>query len=309
MKRLIRKIAKMIASIIQSELPSLISNQSNFSETELLAIGKLLCNQQRNFISESLSEYEFKVFSQWGEDGIIQHLINNIHIDNTVFVEFGVENYQESNTRFLMMNNNWRGLVIDSSKENIAYIKNQEWYWKYDLEAVCAFVDCENINKLLDNYRNIGILSIDIDGNDYHIMNAIDFHKINPSILICEYNSVFGKDRSITVPYDKYFNRTEKHYSNLYFGSSLPALTNLAKQKGYSLVGGCSNGVNAFFVRNDLLTDVICEKSIEDVYIESRTRESRSIDGSLSYLSGLERYKIIKGMKVLNTISGHLEDL
>jgi hypothetical protein len=301
-KRLIRHISKQIAARISfPEYPK--------NETEVLALGKILCNQQRLISSDNIHDYEFKIFSQWGEDGIIQYLINNIHIENTIFVEFGVENYQESNTRFLMMNNNWRGLVIDGSEENIANIHSQEWFWKYDLEAVYAFIDCDNINELLNNYQDIGILSIDIDGNDYHVMNAIDFSKINPSILIVEYNSVWGKDRKITIPYDKNFYRTNAHHSNLYFGASLPALTDLAKQKGYALVGCCSNGANAFFVRKDLLNDIIKEKSVAESYMESRFRESRNIDGLLTFLSREERLSAIKGMPVLNTENGLIEEL
>lgn len=301
-EKAVNRLAKKIATQINTPLP-----QQN--ETALLAIGKILCAQQRSLSSDNLNDYEFKIFSQWGEDGIIQYLINHIKIDNSVFIEFGVENYQESSTRFLMMNNNWRGLVIDGNEENIADIKRQDWFWKYDLKAVCAFIDCDNINTLLEGYNNVGILSIDIDGNDYHIMKAIDFNKINPSILICEYNSVFGKDRSITIPYDKSFYRTNKHYSNLYYGASLPAIANLAKQKGYALVGCCSNGANAFFVRRDLLTEAICEKMIEDVFVESRFRECRNTEGSLSYLSGKDRLSIIEGLDVINTETNLIEKI
>lgn len=301
-KRLIKYLSKQIAArIILPEYPR--------DETDILAMGKLLCNQQKIISSNNVQDYEFKIFSQWGEDGIIQFLINNIRIENNTFVEFGVENYQEANTRFLMMNNNWRGLVIDGSEENIADIHRQEWFWKYDLEAVCAFIDCDNINKLLDNYQNIGILSIDIDGNDYHVMDAIDFSKINPSILIVEYNSVLGKDRKITIPYDKNFYRTNFHYSNLYFGASLPALTDLAKQKGYALVGCCSNGANAFFVRKDLLNEIVKERSVTESYVESRFRESRNVDGFLTYVSREKRLSIIKGMPVLNTENNSIEEL
>ena len=301
-KRTVNLLANKIAMQINLPFPKQ-------KETNILAIGKLLCAQQKSLSSDNINDYEFKIFSQWGEDGIIQYLINNIRIDNTVFVEFGVENYQESNTRFLMMNNNWRGLVIDGSKDNISDIKKQNWFWKYDLNAICAFIDCDNINTLLEGYSNVGLLSIDIDGNDYHIMNAIDFNKINPSILICEYNSTFGKERSITIPYDKSFFRTNKHFSNLYYGASLPAITNLAKQKGYALIGCCSNGANAFFVRTDLLTDTIKEKKIEDVYVESRFRESRNADGSLSFLSMKDRFSVIKGLNVVNTETGQVEKL
>ncbi len=304
LKRLLNYIAKQI--VMRVCLPEPAKN-----ETEILAIGKILCNQQKLISSTDLHDYEFKIFSQWGEDGIIQYLINNIKIENNFFIEFGVENYMESNTRFLMMNNNWSGLVIDGSQDNIDYLRNMDWFWKYDLETKVAFIDKSNINELLTNvkYSNIGILSIDIDGNDYHILEQIDFSYLNPSILILEYNSLFGKNRKITIPYNKDFIRTKAHFSNLYQGASLAALTDLAKKKGYVLVGSCSAGVNAFFIREDLQTEHIHEQSIDDVYIESKFRESRNPDGSLSLLSGNDRLSIIQDLEVLNIENGKIEHL
>ena len=102
-------------------------------EAELLATGRLLSNQQYNLEFKNIKDYEFKIFSQFGDDGIIQYLIKNLDIKNKTFIEFGVEDYMESNTRFLMMNDNWSGFIIDGSKDSINSIKNTNWYWKYDL--------------------------------------------------------------------------------------------------------------------------------------------------------------------------------
>ena len=100
-----------------------------------------------------IHEAEFKIFSQFGEDGIIQYLIRQakIHAKLHTFVELGVESYVEANTRFLLLNNNWSGLVMDGSKENIAAIQNAELYWKYDLTAIAAFIDVDNINGLIQS--------------------------------------------------------------------------------------------------------------------------------------------------------------
>ena len=53
-----------------------------------------------------LRRVEFSAFSQWGDDGIIQYLIHLLDIKEQSFIEFGVGNYLEANTRFLLMNNN-----------------------------------------------------------------------------------------------------------------------------------------------------------------------------------------------------------
>lgn len=298
--------------ILINKISGLINKLNTTSNEEvLLAVGAMLSNQQLILDSKNINDYEFKIFSQFWEDGIIQFLIKNVRIENKLFIEFGVENYLESNTRFLMMNNNWVGFVMDGSEKAIESLKKQSWYWKYNLTGKAIFIDKENINNLLakTNFSNIGLLSIDIDGNDYHIFKEIDLSKINPSIIVLEYNSVFGKERAIAVPYKKDFDRTKAHYSNLFFGASLAALNYLANKKGYSLVGSNITGTNAFFVRNDLLNERVKELSVDEAYKESQIRESRDKNYALTYLSGKERIKLIKGLEVINVIDGTIEKL
>lgn len=269
-----------------------------------LALGRIELRQIQQMKIEKLSDAEFQVFSQWGEDGIIQYLISKVPIENEIFVEFGVEDYTESNTRFLLQNNNWQGLVIDSSERNIEYIKRDPIYWRYNLKAECAFITAENINELL--LRNgisgdIGLLSIDIDGNDYWVWKAIDC--IFPRIVICEYNNLFGAKRKITIPYDPNFQRTKAHFSNLYYGASLAALNDLAENKGYSLVGSNKAGCNAFFVRNDVLSGLKPLKP-EEVFIKAQYRESRDKKGNLTYLNRVDAIKLISSMSVIDLDSG-----
>ena len=129
-------------------------------------------------ITAELKTVGFGAFSQFDEDGIIQFLINHLEIKNQTFVEFGVENYEESNTRFLLINNNWQGMVMDGSEENVAYIKSDRVSRRYDLQAKCSFITKDNINDLLRQSgfgEDLGLLSIDIDGNDYWIWEAIRF--------------------------------------------------------------------------------------------------------------------------------------
>ncbi|MCS5489170.1 FkbM family methyltransferase [Algoriphagus limi] len=261
--------------------------------------------------STCLNDYEFKIFSQFGDDGIIQYLIKHLSIKNKTFIEFGVENYLESTTRFLMMNNLWSGFVMDGSKSFMDSLQNQPWYWKHQLLHKAAFITRENINGLIEEsgFSDIGLLHIDIDGNDYHVLEAMDFTKLNPSILIMEYNSVFGMDRAISTPYRPDFYRTKAHFSNLYFGASLPALDYLADKKGYSLIGGNLAGNNAYFVRKDLLNSKISACSLEEAFQESQFMESRDENSQLTFLRGEQRIKEIQGLDVINVISGQLEKL
>lgn len=289
----------------------LLTKLMSYQEDQKILLAKLLVekNKEKKEISD-VREVEFKVFSQWGEDGIIQWLINNINIPHKTFIEFGVEDYRESNTRFLMMNNNWSGYVMDSSEINISKIQNSEYYWRYDLEAKHAFIDCDNINDLILSSKfdkEIGLLSIDIDGNDYWVWKQINV--IMPVIVVIEYNGIFGIKEALTVPYDKYFDRTTKHYSNLYFGASLKALYNLAEEKGYAFIGCNSAGNNAFFVRKDKLNNVVRKIPIEKGYVLSKFKESRNPKGNLTYKSGEERIEIIRGMPVYNVSTGKTEKL
>jgi hypothetical protein len=289
----------------------LLARQGILSENQSLLMGRLLVELTKDKKNpDSLSELEFKVFSQFGDDGIIQFLINNLHIQNTNFVEFGVQAYRESNTRFLLMKDNWSGLVMDASKKNIKRIIHSEYFWKFQLIARCAFITAENINQLISDegiQGDLGLLHVDLDGNDYWVWKAIDI--VTPVIAIIEYNSVFGIDRPITIPYEEKFQRTKAHFSNLYFGASLGALQHLANQKGYAFIGCNSAGNNAYFVRRDKLNANIRELSLKEGYVLSRFRESRDKNGNLTHITGEDRLKTIRGMPVFNVENNQIEQL
>ena len=251
-----------------------------------------------------LSEIEFKVFSPWGEDGIIEWLVSHVDVPNRRFVEFGVETFQEANCRFLMLNRNWRGFVMDGSEANIAGLRADPLFWKYDLSALSTFVSAENINGLLEKAGlsgPLGLLSIDIDGNDYWVWKAISI--VSPAIVVCEFNAVLGNAEPIAVPYKASFRRLDGHFSGLYFGCSIGALQHLANEKGYQFVGTNSHGVNAFFVRNDLAAPVLGLLRERRAF-PSRTRESRDASGRLSYVRGYARLELIQHLPVVDVVTG-----
>ena len=160
------------------------------SETALINGGRALINSQATLTSTNIHDYEFKIFSQWGEDGIIQYLIRNIAIENHTFIEFGIEDFYESNCRFLMMKDFWRGFVIDGSQKNIDALHSSYFFFQYELNTCCSFIDRSNINDLLETSgfsKYPGIISIDIDGVDFHIFESMKDWR--PSIYIFEYNS------------------------------------------------------------------------------------------------------------------------
>jgi hypothetical protein len=264
------------------------------------ALARVENRQLAALAAPGLQAYEFRAFSQWGEDGIIQHLVRALSLPRGVFVEFGVETYVESNTRFLLVNDNWAGLVIDGSAENIAFIKNDPIYWRHNLKAECSFITAENINELIS--RNgirgeIGILSVDIDGNDYWVWKAIDV--VEPVIVIVEYNARFGPSAAVTVPYDAAFVRGKAHHSMIYYGASLAAFCKLGAAKGYALVGCNSAGNNAFFVRRDRLPAGLPTCTPEQAYVRNQFRESRNAAGELSFIDPEAEHTVLAGLPLV----------
>jgi len=271
----------------------------------LLLSGRQACRQIHNKKRiEQFEDVEFRVFSQWGEDGVIEWILQNLPLCHKTFIEFGVENFREANTRFLIENRNWKGLVMDGSEKNMQDLRSTQLHYRHDITAAAEFITRENINQVISKYGfsgDVGILSIDIDGNDYWVMEAIDC--INPSLLICEYNAIFGDLFPVTVPYEPLFNRFNAHYSGLYFGASIAAVKMLAALKGYEFIGTNSNGINAFFVRQDLFP-LIEPLILNRKAYPSRHRDSYNEEKKLTFAGGLQRYDLIKQLPVVRVDTG-----
>jgi hypothetical protein len=283
---------------LRAQVGSLVARVTGFEQrldAVRAQVGGLESRLLRNSEPASLRDAEFRVFSQFGEDGIIQHLIQRVPIENEVFVEFGVEDYSESNTRFLLVHDNWRGLVMDGGDAHEAFLKRTGLDWRHDIEGKTAFVDRDNINGLIRSAGiegDIGLLSVDIDGNDLWVLEAIDV--VSPRIVVVEYNSNFGPEAAVTVPYDPLFERARAHWSQLYWGASLAALDRVAQRSGYVLAGGNSAGNNAFWVREDVAAQ-LKPVSVSDAYAISRFRESRDESGALTHVGPHEdRLRLIR---------------
>ena len=230
-----------------------------------------------------LNLHERKIYSQNGEDGIIEFIFLKIGTTNKFSVEFGVGNGFESNTTHLLEKKGWKGLMMDYGydekiktknliKKGLCYKKfgikyflqksirflkktmmryKRARYFQYDIKR--EKVTAENIEKLFQKYnipKKFDLLSIDIDFNDYWVWKAItNYH---PNVVVIEFNSSLPPTESSVVQYDP-----EAIWDGTnYFGASLLALQNLGHTKGYTLLGCDSNGVNAFFCKNDLIDGI-----------------------------------------------------
>jgi hypothetical protein len=194
---------------------------------------------------------ERKEYSQNGEDGIINAIFKMIGTTNKYYVEFGVEDGIESNSRYLWKHKGWKGLMMDGGHENDEINLQKE------------FITAENIEELFTKHnvpKELDLLSIDIDGNDYWLWKAISNY--HPRVVIMEYNAHVPPTISKTIPYQADFcwDGTD------YFGASLLALATLGKQKGYTLIGTDRNGVNAFFVLTELVAGNFTPLSIEALF-------------------------------------------
>ena len=205
--------------------------------------------------AHGLDKYEYSIFSQNGEDGILRHLFAEIGFSSRKFLEFGFEG-KENNSLRLILKEGFSGVFIDGSKSAVAQFKKAaNAFGITDVKAVNAFINLENIELLIKDSGLLGeidLLSIDVDGNDYWFWERLTI--ISPRVVVIEYNASLGPELSLTIPYEPTFNRIEKHATGFYHGASLAALERLGKRKGYNLIGCDEMGVNAFFVRDDCMT-------------------------------------------------------
>lgn len=204
-----------------------------------------------NTFERRIAFIERTEYSQNGEDGIINAIFGMIGTTNNYFVEFGAEDGMQCNTRYLSKYKGWKGLLMDGADRPGTDVKQE-------------FITAENINQLFAKYNvpnEFDLLSIDIDGNDYWVWKAID-SRYTPRVVIMEYNACIPYAPPVTIPYDASFSWDK----TTYYGASLSAMESLGKSRGYALVATDRNGVNAFFVRNDLVSGNFVQRSGQELY-------------------------------------------
>ena len=229
-----------------------------YTTNKLMELNKKLTiesMQQRERYQKAgnLIPYGYKMYSRNEEDGLIKEIFNRIGVTNKIFIEIGVGDGLENNTLALLFED-WEGLWIEGSQDNVDKIKNgfKKTIEKGLLQVTQSFVTNNNINETISSHleeKNVDLLSIDIDGNDYHIFNSISC--ITPRVLVIEYNGKFRPPVMYCMKYDE--NHIWTGDDN--FGASLKFLEVNLKEKGYVLVGCNLTGGNAFFVKEELAKD------------------------------------------------------
>lgn len=199
-----------------------------------------------------LNRSGYSLYSQSDEDGIIEEIFRRIGETNRVFVEFGCGDGLENNTHALLLKG-WMGLWIEGDEELTSSI---QMTFRDAIEAKNLMVDQarvtrDNIDSLIGNRLGgeIDLLSVDIDGNDFYVLKAI--RCIDPRVIVVEYNARKGP----AIDWVMRYNPSHVWDGSDYFGASLKAYEHLMRDKGYLLVGCSISGVNAFFVREDLVDE------------------------------------------------------
>lgn len=215
-------------------------------------IRRALLADRRYADPRSLARYGHRIYSQNDEDGIIAEIFRRIGASTRRFLEIGAGDGLENNTLALLIQG-WSGTWVEGSPRNAAKVRARYSALsdQGQLTLIERFVSLETIGAILaeaGGAESLDLLSIDIDGNDYHILKAMP---LAARVVVAEYNARFAPPIDWVMPYDA----THRWDGSDRYGASLTAFTALMKEKGYSLVGCNLSGVNAFFVRNDLVGD------------------------------------------------------
>lgn len=223
----------------------------------------------------SLDQTGFRVFSQFEEDGKLLFIFSILGMTNKTFVEIGSDDGVNSNSANLYFNFGWHGIFMDANRKSIRrgkkFFARYPHPWFHKPEFVCTKVTRENVNELLEKAGyggEIGLLSIDIDGNDYWVWDALQ--AVDPQVVIIETHNEFGMNNMV-VPYDKDYVYPGRH--PLYHGASPVAMNKLANKKGYRLVGANELGFNFIFVKKGLAEKELPEVSVESVLTHPSVKE------------------------------------
>jgi hypothetical protein len=203
----------------------------------------------RNINLRNPGSWEFSGFSQNGEDGIIDVLRRNLLISNRYFIEIGSADGIDNNTAWLLIAEKYNGIMIDGNSELIKRAKRMVINYSIGAECYNLFITKETVSTLKSLALHIDpdVLSLDIDGNDYYVANALIEVGFRPKIFVVEYNSVYGSERCCTIKYDPVFEFSLAHPTGLYYGVSIGGWRKFFASNGYHFITVDRNGVNAFF--------------------------------------------------------------
>jgi hypothetical protein len=298
--------AKYIASLV-----SIVRRLIGFDKTQTL-IGLAAIKSQRNFypVVSDLRQCEVSVFSQNGEDGIIDFLLEICGIQKPNFVEVGAGTFQECNSRFCNLIRNSNLYLVDKYLDSGVFTKLYlSRMVNSNITIDNSWISKDNINVTLERAKkilgDIHVLSIDLDGNDYWILKSIT--NLEYAIIIIEYNPSLSFSEPVSTIYQHDFDRKNQHFSFKYYGASLEAFVSYLTAYDYSFVGATSQGTNAFFIKNSYLHKFNHLNRSINSYKNTSSREARDEKGGLSFANYQKEREILSNKFVINTETGELK--
>ena len=288
MRRLLKRI--LPTSLLEEirevrRLPSLshniardVFNVSDVTQKSLVAMWTLARQQGTRL---AFNQVGFRAFSQFEEDGILLYLFTIIGASSRVVVEVCAGSGRECMATNLILHHGWTGFLWDGNKDNVR--RGRQFFAEHPASFLhppsfrCDWLTRENINSVLASSGlngDIDLLSLDVDGNDLWLWDAII--QVKPRVVIVESQNAIPSNRSLTIPYDPSFYAWNRKPEEVYFfGASALALVKIGKQKGYRLVGAHRHGFNLVFLRNDVDAEWFPEVSVESVHDSPYTRWSQ----------------------------------
>ena len=227
-----------------------VRRQQTFSRVNVALSRAATTSNLRNLVDSSPITWEFSGFSQNGEDGINDYLTQKIMTPNRYFIEIGAADGLENNTSWFAIAKKYSGVMIEGDDRLSLRLAQTMACFNMGVDVKQSFVTLKTIPKLLAQFQTLNpdLFSIDIDGNDYHILKKMLDEGFQPKIIAVEYNSAFGPEKACTIPYQEKFYYRDAHPTGLYYGVSLQAWKNLLLSRDYTFVTVDSRGVNAFFI-------------------------------------------------------------
>ncbi len=233
-------------------------------------------------IFDDIKDAGFRCYSQFEEDGIILYLLTLIGKKTRSVVEICCGAGHQCMSANLIINHGYKGYLFDGDDCNVKsaqkFFRSQKEYLLVQPSIKSSWITKSNVNNLLENAGITGevdVLILDLDGNDYHIWDSIDV--ISPRICVFEVNNIIPSDLAITIPYTEDFYALDKGKIDSQFRSvSLLAMIKLSRKKGYTMVGSHKYGFNVFFVRDDLLNDLLPRPTIDEIQDNEYTRIVRN---------------------------------
>lgn len=258
-----------------------------------------------------LFDAEVRVFSQWGEDGILDFICDAVELPRPRCLEIGAGNFTQCNTRWLAEARNASVVAVDAREDLVPTIEGLAVSWRSTVIPLQRWVSASNAHDIagdaIAQLGGIDLISLDVDGIDYWILKAMDLGAV--TVVVVEYNALFGVVRPVSVPDAVRFDRTRAHWSNLYYGASLLAFIRLLEPRGFTFVGTNRPGTNAFFVaaaRLDHWPLTVPESTPEALarYVDLRVRESRDEHGHLTRRSPADVARLLAPLPLVDTVSG-----